>query len=377
MNVRANIAWTFGCPRVMAFVLSLSVVFAGTLLGEEQTKELGPVKVTTSLTPDELSIGDEVVLEIRVEALGDVEVLMPEFGEALDRYRILDFVPQKNIRDDGSSVFVQRYTLQPSLSGDQSIPPILVEFVDNRPGQKSSPDDLDAYEILTERFDFTVQSVLPENASNDLKPPLGELQPLRKVTPASWIGLGLLGTLAIFAAIFGFVYWKKSRKRVIRRNAYDIARQRLDVELAKPTPKSDAEVESYFVALSKIVRRYLEDRFDLRAPDLTTEEFLELAGEARDLSRAHKDLLRDFLKQADLVKFAGVRATADDIQRAGDLASQFLDETRENAPDVVVDSFAAPSSDTDTKTATANSLTNSSVGLSPGSSSLSEDKSRV
>ncbi len=69
-------------------------------------------------------------------------------------------------------------------------------------------------------------------------------------------------------------------------------------------------IESFFVAISAIVRRYLEDRFDLRAPELTTEEFLALAGSASSLSHDHQHLLRDFLRQADLVKFAGVHASA-------------------------------------------------------------------
>ena len=80
------------------------------------------------------------------------------------------------------------------------------------------------------------------------------------------------------------------------------------------------------------MRRYLEDRFDLRAPELTTEEFLALAGSASNLSRDHQLLLRDFLRQADLVKFAGVRASEDEIRRSSDLAVRFLEETRENAP---------------------------------------------
>ena len=76
----------------------------------------------------------------------DVEVLMPEFGEALSRYTILNFVPQQRIDDQGKTVLTQRYTLQPYLSGAQFIPPILIEFVDHRPGQKPAPDDFDAYE---------------------------------------------------------------------------------------------------------------------------------------------------------------------------------------------------------------------------------------
>ncbi len=85
--------------------------------GLSQVRELGPVRVTTTLAPRAPTIGDEVTLEIRVESAEGVDVLMPEFGEALSRYTILDFVPKKDIADNGNSVAIQRYTLQPYLSG--------------------------------------------------------------------------------------------------------------------------------------------------------------------------------------------------------------------------------------------------------------------
>ena len=91
-------------------------------------------------------------------------------------------------------------------------------------------------------------------------------------------------------------------------------------------------MERFFVKISAIVRRYLEDRFDLHAPELTTEEFLAVAGNSADLTHAHQELLRDFLQQADLIKFAGVNATDADIQRSAELAIRFLEETRQNAP---------------------------------------------
>ena len=35
----------------------------------------------------------------------------------------------------------------------------VVEFVDRRPGQRSAPEGEDSYELLTERLEFTVESV--------------------------------------------------------------------------------------------------------------------------------------------------------------------------------------------------------------------------
>jgi len=55
-------------------------------------------------------------------------------------------------------------------------------------------------------------------------------------------------------------------------------------------------------------------------------------GQSPDLSRDHQALLRDFLRQADLVKFAGVQPSNEDIEHSIDAARRFIDETRENAP---------------------------------------------
>lgn len=297
-----------------------------------KVNELGPVKVTTTLSPAEPKLGDEITLEIRVEAEPQVEVLMPEFGEALNRYSILNFVPRQRIDDRGKTVLTQQYTLQPYLSGPQTIPPILIEFVDHRAGQKATPEDADAYEIVTDPIAFEVRSVVPTTASNELKPPLGELDLPLEVS-RSRLALGIaLSVLVVSGAIVLWVIWRRGRRRARRRNAYEVARARLDQLLSRPLPQDAAAIERFFVDISAIVRRYLEDRFEVRAPELTTEEFLGLAGSASQLSNDHQNLLRDFLKQADLVKFAGVRVSEAEIRRSSDLAGRFLEETRENAP---------------------------------------------
>ncbi len=301
--------------------------------GRTVRSESGPVQVQVTLTPAEPVIGDEITLLVSVTSAADVEVLMPEFGEALDRYTILDFVPRQTVAADGGTINEQRYTLQPWQSGNQMIPPILVEFVDRRPGQQEAPDDLDAYEILTDRIDFTVQSVMPAGAAAEMRPPLGVLEPQADADAAwsalQWVLFILLAAVALAAV---FVSSRRLRRRVIRINAWQRARRQLDRLLQQADPSTPDQVAEFFVAISRIVRRYLEDRFGLRAPDLTTEEFLELAASAHNLSREHQELLQDFLRQADLVKFAGISASSTEVQRSSQLALRFLDETRENAP---------------------------------------------
>lgn len=300
------------------------------------TKTSGPVVVTTRLEPAAPVIGDEIVLTIEVAAAKDVEVLMPEFSEALQSYTIVDFVPREQIAADGSATYSQRYALQPYSSGAQAIPPILIEFRDHRPGQKPSPDDYDVYEILTDRMDFEVQSVIPRGASPEMRPPSGKLELPQLRRTAQWVG-GVVALLGLAAVAIVFAYWKNWRATVQRANAYELARQRLDRLLKDQHSELPAlSREQFFVEISSIIRRYLEDRYRVQAPDLTTDEFLQLTAGKSELSRDHQNLLGEFLQQADIVKFAGVSASAEDIQRSSDLAVRFLEETRQDAPEVEV-----------------------------------------
>ncbi|MFQ5655810.1 MAG: hypothetical protein ACE5GW_13905, partial [Planctomycetota bacterium] len=139
--------------------------------------------------------------------------------------------------------------------------------------------------------------------------------------------------LAILAAASPFLLraWSRWRRLARRRSAYEVARTRLDRLLARPLPGAE-DVAPFFVELSGIVRRYLENRFELRAPELTTEEFLEAASASPDLSAEHQPPLRDFLRVSDLVKFAHHVPDAEAIEGAIVTARRFLEETRENAP---------------------------------------------
>ena len=297
----------------------------------EKQSELGPVSAMVRVDPAEPLVGDPVTLTLTVIAEQGVDVLMPEFGEALDRFAILDFVPRQRIDDQQRQVFKQVYRLQSPSSGEHAIPPLLIEFVDQRTGQKAAPAGQDAYELLTERVGFTVQSVLPTDATADLHPPLNEL-PLHQISPSDRglaVGLGGLAILSVAGLTVGYMWWKH-RKQVRRESAYEIAARRLQQLLIRPLATEDA-VELFFVELSSIVRQYLEDRFDMRAPELTTEEFLVSVSDSPDLSVAHQRLLREFLHYADLVKFARMVPGEEDIRQAIERARQFLDETRDDS----------------------------------------------
>ena len=292
----------------------------------QRTSELGPVKAVVSLGPLAPTLGDPLTLILVVESDSGVTVEMPAFGEALGRFSIVDYSPSKSTSAGAKTIQSQRYTLQPPMSGRQRIPPLRIEFVDERPDRLPDSGDAEIRELLTDEISIAIASVLPDgDLSDELRPLRGALHELPSGSARYWP----LGALA--AAVLGLgLAWRWWRDRVSARrrlSAYDIATGRLDRLETRGFPGAD-EADEWYVELSSIVRRYLEDRHGVRAPELTTEEFLRAAGSSTELSGSHRELLTKFLAQCDRVKFAAYVPGESESREAFEAARRFLLETR-------------------------------------------------
>ena len=95
-------------------------------------------------------------------------------------------------------------------------------------------------------------------------------------------------------------------------------------------PAADEEVEPFYVAVSQILRVYLEERFGLHAPTRSTEEFLAELEAGDSLALAHRQSLGNFLQQCDLVKFARLHPDTEVHGQTLRIASTVVDETRED-----------------------------------------------
>lgn len=292
----------------------------GTPLAVE-TRE-GPVSATVTLMPPAPRLGDPLVLTLLVTAKSGVAIEMPAFGEALGRFAIIDFAPREEAAGDGV-LFTQRYTLQAPTSGRHRIPRLRVEFLDER-----DPDaDRKAKELLTDELAFTVASVLPEGQPlSELRPARGSLVELQgSWLRHHWPWLVLVLVVAV-GLVVGVAGWLRRAEERARLTAFDRAVARLERLARRGLPPADA-ADAWYVELSDIVRRYIEERFALRAPELTTEEFLVEAGRSAELTVAHGELLSAFLATCDRVKFARYSPGEEESQQALDEARRFLDET--------------------------------------------------
>ena len=298
---------------------------------------VGPVVAVVSLAPPSPRLGDPLVLTLTVSAEPGVTVEMPAFGDALGRFAIVDYAPREETTENGKLLLSQRYTLQASASGRQRIPRLRVEFVDERDDINGSGDGRDdqraakARELLTEELGFEVESVLPEGAVVDelrpARPMLAELQGPWWARHWPWFAVGVL---ALAGAVGGLLVWLRRTDQRARTTAFERAIERLERLQRRGLPGS-ADLDAWYVELSDIVRRYIEARFGLRAPELTTEEFLAEAGRSAELTPSHRSLLSAFLERCDRVKFARYSPGDTESHEALQLARQFLRETRDAA----------------------------------------------
>lgn len=302
-----------------------------------QTTESGPVKATVALSPKKPRLGDPLTLTLTVESKAKVAVEMPPFGEALGRFSIVNFTPRTETAADGSVKNIQRYVLDAPMSGRQRIPSLRIEFTDGRsgaaPGQLADggADPGAPRELLTDEIAIDIASVLPEGqVQNELKGLRGPLEEL--LVQSGWLRYTVVPLLVL---VLGLAIWtvrrmRRQARQRIRVSAYDAAMRRLGRLEQRGWPQA-AEADSWYVELSDIVRRYIEDRYGVRAPELTSEEFLREAQQQLRLQPVHRELLEAFLSTCDRVKFAGYRPGESESRQALDEARRFIGETRAHA----------------------------------------------
>ena len=104
--------------------------------------------------------------------------------------------------------------------------------------------------------------------------------------------------------------------------------KRLEALEKRGIPSDWAGIDAWYVELSGIVRAYVEGRFDVCAPRLTTEEFFELARRSDVLGDEEKHLIHKLLERADRVKFTHFVPEPEETSQMLADARRFVEETR-------------------------------------------------
>ena len=142
-----------------------------------------------------------------------------------------------------------------------------------------------------------------------------------------WL-LMILTFLAILVFLFKVLTKRKQTQVILPQKSADaIAYEQLDKLKAKDLIRQ-GRIKEYYSEVSDIIRHYLENRFLLKSPEMTTEEFLFYVRDYSLLISSHKALLKEFLLACDLVKFAKYAPTLVEMDAIFLSAVKVVDETK-------------------------------------------------
>ena len=304
--------------------MGLSIfIFASVLSGcTNQKGPDAPIAVKAGVDKAVAAIGDKIKYTIFITKDRDIEIEPPRFGQNFGNFAIKDFGAKRNVFLNKEKIS-QWYILDTYVTGKTTIPKVTLKYK-----RKNSKD---WSQIETGEISIEVKSLLDKAGSNmqmrDIKGPVGLPVLINRY-------LFLAGVLFFVAlgVCAGYLLKKNKEKQAIpKKPAHEIAYEQLE-ELRLKDYIRQGKIKEYYTEVSDIIRHYLENRFALRAPEMTTEEFLESARDAAALISEHKNLLKEFLLCSDLVKFARYAPSADEVNAIFDSAKHFVDETKENDP---------------------------------------------
>jgi len=281
--------------------------------------ESGPVSFRVSLSDSSVTIARRVKMLLETHSQKGWRAELPKFGDKLSEFGIVDYHNyQPELGVNGAIVTKRLYELEPFLSGEYKIPPMEVAFYQEGDSTRHTVD--------SDTIVVKVTSLLPKDKAsldiNDIAPPAS--------FPFGWRNVSLVVGCVAAAAAAALILWKRRRIRekiVPRLSAHEIAYRKLEALLARKLVE-EKRYSEFTAEVADILREYIEDRFGLKAPERTTEEFLVEVSPVLPVDAEKKNILKMFLLHCDLVKFAALEPSVEDVERTFATCRDFIEATK-------------------------------------------------
>jgi hypothetical protein len=148
--------------------------------------------------------------------------------------------------------------------------------------------------------------------------------------PADWRVPVLIGTAVALLLALLWLGWRWSRNRHPQLTLLQRTLRQLE---ATRSLMAAGDARAFAVAVSDVVRAYVEERFNVRATQRTTAEFLrDCLSQVGSALQAHEQALGEFLKFCDLAKFARWSLNGQEMQGMLASAQHFVETTAAPMP---------------------------------------------
>ena len=276
------------------------------------------IGITVDAEPDTVDPGRDFFVTVTVKSPAGQAATLPDLRTRFQGFQVAEDFTEDPLPDaDGGTTLVSRWRLVPEpLAKKYRLAPFVVSVA-----QKSDPPgEPSTFYTLPVLF---APPAARESITGDM-----EIEPKRDLPPLSWKLVGicaaiLVGVLLIAAIAYLVIRKIRMMVRIQRMSPIERAMYELEQLLKKGLP-GRGFYKDFYVELTMVVRRYIERRHAVRAPNLTTDEFLRAARDNPAFTREAIAELKNFLESADMVKFAGVEATPEMADAATGKARDYL-----------------------------------------------------
>ncbi len=288
-------------------------------------KESTAQEATVEVNRSSILIGDQINLTLKLAVPASTTIVWPDIRDTI--IREIEVVTRTKIdtitnEEKEFKTYIQTLTITSFDSGYFAIPPFIFLY--------QTTDKAGYQAIETEALLLEVQTIEVDTSKDiiDIKSPIQVPVSFQEVWP--WLVLGLLG----MSLILGIIYFIRKRKKSepiiqIRKKPlvppHQIALDALE-NLKRKKLWQSGKIKSYHTELTDIVRRYIENRFDIQAIEMVTYEIL-VAMQRTVATDEAKEKLKEMLELADLVKFAKEKPLPDDEEKSMKQAINFINDT--------------------------------------------------
>ena len=262
-----------------------------------------------------------VFLTMELRTPHDRTAAMPDLRDRVVGFSLVeDFAEEPRKETDGSTVQVTNWRLVPEPCAEvYKIKPFVVK---GSPKIWKSQSDEGKFSFVGGPIYFESPAAREPVTGGIETDPQKDLPPLSWKL-VGWVVLAILAALAILAGLVWLGRYITRRVKEHRMSPIERAWVELDRLLKKGLP-GRGRYKDFYVELTMVVRRYVQRKYGIRAPHLTTEEFFAEISKSNNQTIEQSNSLRRFLESADLVKFAGVEATPEMADEATDSARGYL-----------------------------------------------------
>lgn len=288
------------------------------------------IKPKALLDSNRILIGDQVRLHLEVDFPVDAKIHFPNLYDSIAPFvEIVQRLPLDTAKaDNNRKRLYQEYIITSFDSGIHVIPPFLFTYTKNGITDSVKSNSLFLYVYTLPKLDSLMKAL---KGPIDIKPPIEAPITFKEVAP--WIMGGLLAIGLIFLILYSLRRVKNNKgffniPQKPKEPAHIIALRELD-KIKEEKIWQQGKTKLYYSELTNILRQYIENRFEIQALEMTTDETISAFKYRRSLvDEKTFENLRKLLTNADLVKFAKYEPLPDENNMALVDSYFFINQTK-------------------------------------------------